>query len=504
MAVDDRAAVRVLWIYVAAGLAGAARLLWWYWPARGMFDGTTSNIWTALAWDVAHGEFYRPLLSPSGYGGTRYMPLLFVAHGLLLRLHVDPILAGAALMQASVCAAAAALYFTLREARVRAPLAAPLACTVWSTAVYQAYCTDVRADYLAAALALTAVGLAIGHRSRAKDTWLAGAAVACVLAGLTKVTSLAVAGPLVVWLWIEGARRSAWRFAGATAALWLAAIGVVQWASHGNFLESFLATASGGMTLATIARAIPHFVQETTWEPFVGTPFLLALWCAFQAARRRRLTLVHVALAGTTLVTLVIFASPGTVANQLVDLQMMSVLVIGAALADGDASPRLIAPIYAVLAIAIAAISWPVPGLPSVMATIRRDGLLTRARVQSIHDEFLPPGTRYITNDPIFAVLYDERPVVLDEFGLELSVRSGGPAGRDFEARIRRQEYDVVIRRVDDRFPRDITAGDAGFADAAAAYWAAWPPEHAQLRAIVEPAYALRAVRQPFVILMRR
>ena len=467
-----------------------------------MFDGATSNIWTALAWDAAHGEFYRPLLSPAEYGGTRYMPLLFVAHGLLLRAHVDPVVAGAALMQASVLASAAALYFVMRQAEVRASLAAPLACTVWCTVIYQDYCTDVRADYLAAALATTALGLALGHRSRGKASWLAAAAIACVLAGLTKITALAVAGPIVVWLWIDGARRSAWRFTAGIAALWLVAIGVVQWASHGNFLDSFLATASGGMTPATVAGAMPHFAQEASWEPFTGVPFLIALWCVIRIGRRPGLA--HLALAATTIVTAVIFSSPGTVANHLVDLHMMSVLVIGVALTSGDVTPRIAAPIYALLAVAIAAISWPAPGLPSPIRTIRDGGLLTRARVRSIHDDFLPAGTRYITNDPIFGVLYDERMVVLDEFALEMSVRRGGPAGRDFERRIRAQEFAIVIRRGDDAFPRDITAGDAGFAEASAAYWSTLPAEHAQLRAVLEPAYSVRAVRKPYVILAPR
>ena len=46
-------------------VAAAARLLVWYWPGR-VFDGVTSHIWTALAWDLAHGHFYRPLLGPDG------------------------------------------------------------------------------------------------------------------------------------------------------------------------------------------------------------------------------------------------------------------------------------------------------------------------------------------------------------------------------------------------------------------------------------------------------
>src|SRR6266567_1087444 len=91
----------VLWAYLAVGLTGAAALLAWYWPGS-FFDSATSSVWLAMAWDLAHGEFYRPVVSSAGYGGTRYMPLLFVLYSGLLRIGVDPIVAGVVLMQGSV------------------------------------------------------------------------------------------------------------------------------------------------------------------------------------------------------------------------------------------------------------------------------------------------------------------------------------------------------------------------------------------------------------------
>jgi hypothetical protein len=109
----DPRLLAAVWTFAIVALAGAARILWWYWPGS-VFDGVTSHIWTALAWNFAHGEFYRLPLGPNGYGGTRYMPLLFVVHGLLIRAHADAIDAGVVLMQGSVVAAAVALFFALR------------------------------------------------------------------------------------------------------------------------------------------------------------------------------------------------------------------------------------------------------------------------------------------------------------------------------------------------------------------------------------------------------
>src|SRR4051812_43474390 len=53
-----------------------------------------SGVWTGLAVDFAGGELYRPLISDAGYGGTRFFPLHFVSHGVLIRAGLGPVAAG--------------------------------------------------------------------------------------------------------------------------------------------------------------------------------------------------------------------------------------------------------------------------------------------------------------------------------------------------------------------------------------------------------------------------
>jgi hypothetical protein len=126
--------VLAVWAYAIAGIGSAVRMTWSYWPG-GVFHREASSALVALAWDFSRGDFYRPILGPLGYGGTRYMPLLFVAQGLLMRGHVDPIVAGVALMQISVLAASVGVFLALRASAVPIRLGLPLSVTPWATLI---------------------------------------------------------------------------------------------------------------------------------------------------------------------------------------------------------------------------------------------------------------------------------------------------------------------------------------------------------------------------------
>jgi hypothetical protein len=399
-----------------------------------------------------------------------------------MHVGVDPIHSGVMLMQGSVIAAAVALFFALRACDVPARLAAPLALAVFGTVVYQQYCTDLNPDYLAAAFAMSAVPLALRSDRSGGIGWLVAASTAVVLAALTKVTAAAYAAPIALWL--VGCRRmkaAVW-FAPGTTVLFAAAISAVQLASHGVFLESFRATVSGGMGPSDIWRATPKFAREVAIDPFVAVPFVIACWSAIASVNRGGLVLADAYLATTSLITLVIFASPGTVGNHLVDLHMMALLVIGVAVAGGRVSTRTVAAAYTCLAALLAAISIPVPGIPSVIATLRAKAMPSRATVRAVHDEFLPPGANYLSTDPIIPVLNGERPLVLDAFNLNRFLNEGAPAGRDLEQRLRRHDYQFVILRED---PRPL-------------------PNRNDLERLVDSTYTVRAVRAPFVILAPR
>jgi hypothetical protein len=491
---------RVLWTYLAAGVAGAVALMVWYWPGS-FFDSTTSSVWLALAHDFAHGRFYRPVVSDAGYGGTRYMPLLFAAYGGLLRTGVDSILAGIVLMQASVMALAGVLYRVLRLLGLPFELAAPLAGSVFCTAAFQSYCTDIRPDYLAAAASIGAVGLALAGSRGARARYVAAAGAACIAAGLTKATSCLTFAPIAAWLLIVHGRKAALSFTAGVIAALVAVFTIVNAASAGHFLDNVRATATGGMTASDVRSVPGAFVSRIVADPFVLIPALLGFVSFGSDVRRRLTSLPHLHFAAAVAVTFAIFASPGTVSNHLVEVHAAAVLVVGAALCQGHLSPRLVVPAYALLSVMAAAIAIPLPGLPSVHRTLSRQGVhggRPRSAIARIHQEFLQGGVRYLSLDPIVPLLNDERPLLLDPFAADVFLRTGHPAGTHLRARIAQHDFDVVILREDQLMPRDSSGGPLF---APRRFLAG--RDSGLIRTLMA-GYEIRAVRRPFLILRPR
>jgi hypothetical protein len=72
-----------------------------FWPRHTYLD-VASGVWTALAFDLANGVFYRPVVSDAGYGGTRYFPVFFTGHAALIKVIGDPFWAGYAMSAAAI------------------------------------------------------------------------------------------------------------------------------------------------------------------------------------------------------------------------------------------------------------------------------------------------------------------------------------------------------------------------------------------------------------------
>jgi hypothetical protein len=313
-------------------------------------DGThlsyAEGVWAALAVDAAHGEWYRPISGPDGYGGTRYWPLVFGVHGLLLRILPDVVMTGLLLGAAAFTWATFALFGLARAFGLAGRHAALAALIFASSTAAQYGMLAIRGDLLPLALLLS--GAAIGFASPI------AAAILITLAILGKPTM--VYGLLALAAWYAMARdwRALRTFAIALAIGLGVATGVMQWLSDGRALSMLLSGASAGASPGGIWRAPLSFARALTLVPETALTIGAGLaigglaWRARSLGARPAAWLFACALAAT----MAVFATPGTWMNHFADLQAAAALLIAIAVARTEGAWKRGAAIVAAGALA--------------------------------------------------------------------------------------------------------------------------------------------------------
>jgi hypothetical protein len=151
---------RVLMVVAMLATIQAIGIAAWFWPGS-MPTTDTSGVWITLADDAAHGDLYRPLQSALGTGGTRYMPLCFSLHAAAIKLGFPLVGSGVALTLISAVLFVGALGFLLRQLGVAPAIAWPATVLMTGTVTFGMMSLTVRGDFLAAALNLVGVALAV-------------------------------------------------------------------------------------------------------------------------------------------------------------------------------------------------------------------------------------------------------------------------------------------------------------------------------------------------------
>jgi hypothetical protein len=396
----------------------------------------------ALARDFSAGILYRPVFGPAGYGGTRYMPLFFLAHGGLMRLGIDPVAAGFGLTAASALLFDLALYFTLRELGVRATLALPLSVLGHATISVQLLTLATRCDLLASALNLGGVALALRYARRPGRATLALTVLALVAAFFTKLTAVSGAIATIALLRARSGRRPA--AAAATGLLvLLAAISAALFAaSDGRVWTSILAVGSGGISLSYAARFPYWFALAIVEDPFYLLIFLTSLYYAVRETRRRRFTFALGYFWLTVAVTAPVFASPGTDNNHLIDLLGASILLLGHVSEHLADSAELAMVLPAALA-GVTMLSW-VPGMASIGSVIAEMGRPERRTIAAIIER-AGSADRILSENPLIPVLAGGRPFVSDPFSLHILATKMPELRADFARRLADGAFPVVV-----------------------------------------------------------
>lgn len=494
--------VRILWATAALAVFQAVALCLWYWPGT-LPDTDTSGVWIALAHDAAHGDFYRPLLSELGTGGTRYMPLFFTLHAALIKTGLPAVGSGVVLTLGTAVAFVVAVYALLRALNAPVGIALPATLLMTATVTFQMMLLTVRGDFLAAALNLAGVALALSakpHGGAAR--WIA---VACCFAGaiLTKVTTIHGLGAVLVWFaW----RRETWpavRLLGATAVLIAFGLAITVWASEGRMPSVFLAVASGGTGLGFALGAPWRLLMETLRDPILCVLIVGGLIAAGAVWRTVSNRVALLALtAFTLLVTTLIFASPGTGKNHLLDGGAVAAVWIGLAFNGSAGRARLAA--MAVGALGIGMAVQALPGVPSVRSFFERHHKPEIAAMTNFCARVGPAVHPVLAENPALPIVAGERPFVADAFNLELMLRNDPALRASFLARVRAGEFGaVVLANWPVLFERDeVAAGDPLLADP----WALLETNERIAPGFIDALrarYRLVQVRRPYLYLLR-
>lgn len=494
--------VRVLWLAAALAVIQVISLLAWYWPGA-LPDTLTSGVWIALADDVAHGDFYRPLHSALGTGGTRYMPLFFALHGGLIKLGCAPLAAGVLLTLGSAGALVVATALLLRQLEIPQRIAWPAALLVLGAVSFEMMLLTVKGDFLAAALNLGGVALTLAASRTGGRSLLIGAAALFAAAFLTKITTLFGLGAVTAWLLWRREWGTAFQLCTFSGILMAVGVGLSVWASEGRMLESFRAVAGGDTNLAFALTAPTRFVAECAGDPLACVLFVGLIGCVFSLWRASAGALPLLLIVATFAVTLVIFASPGTGANHLID--PLAIAVIGLACASMQSSSGRVWAGLTAGAFGLGIVVAWLPGVPSIRSFFTH---YHQPEIAAVHEFTRRAGGAAVqpifSENPLIPIIAGQRPFVGDLFNLELMMRRDAALRSEILGRFRAGEFgSVVLANWPGVFPRDVDSPDDPLISATSSRLRTNARVTEGFYGALETRYRIVLVRRPYIYWLR-
>ncbi|HKW01050.1 MAG TPA: hypothetical protein VJN96_14595 [Vicinamibacterales bacterium] len=396
--------------------------------------------------------FYRDLIGPTGYGGTRYFPLFFTIIGALLKIGLPPLVAG------WTASAIAALILSTGLARVGRALGAPrsmqwllAACAIAPYFVQQTL-FEVRADVIAAGLNLWGLASIVPvFRDEANLRPRTGAAALWfTLAFAAKITSLAVPACVLAALVLSRRVPIAVRFAAQMAAGLALFLGIVELASAGRALVAWRATMFAGSSQSGTVTAMlsGDFIGFASFSHLLTVLLVLdvAVLVAAFVAGARALWLPVVLFGGVSVTAALTLSSPGTIpSNQIIEwLQMSFVVFLFAAVSR----PELTRALSALLA---AMVVWmAVQDVVRVRHLYDTRAERTTAAVRNDVARFVGAAPApVLAESSLWEVLAGQQAYLLDPFALRVVMMKRPDIARDLEQKIDAHYFSSVIFQVD-------------------------------------------------------
>jgi hypothetical protein len=398
----------------------------------------------ALAQYVNEGTLYPELDDGRFYGGTRFMPLPILLHAAAAKLTGEYLVSGKLLGYGTMVGLLGLTLALLRALRCPLPIAVALVATIVATRTGLAAAMDLRADILPLLLQVAAVAVVARRQGPVATVGAAALAALALFCKLNAVWALLAIG---VWLLATDRRRLAW-FVAAYGAFATVLLLLFIAASDGRILENVFGLSTAGVQgVGSILRA-PYFLVQLLVEQATGAWALLpaVAVAAWLAVRERRPTIWLVSLACCVGVLLVVLTDVGTGWNQLIDLVVLTVLVVGQL--AGRSWPSLVA--AAVPGVIAIVLLWV--NLAGLAVTVAPDLQAALAALRGAPQYSPQPlagrataTTPVLSEDPYVPVSLGQRPVVLDPFMLLRIGRRDPEAVQRLVDRIRAQEFALVV-----------------------------------------------------------
>ena len=401
----------------------------------------------ALARYVDSGTLYPELYDGRVYGGTRFMPLPIVLHGLTARITGEYVVSGKLLTFAVTVALIATVYMMLRRVGSATPIAVASSVVFLTTDTGLSAALNVRADGLPLLLQLLAVSIVLRSERSAATLSAAGSAA---LAFVCKLSAVWAPLAIVAWLTMRSRRR-----AGVFALAFVCFAGALVLAfaamSDGRIFENVFGLSMAGVDGARSVVVAPYRLLQllvedatTAWALFPLTVVVASL-----EVRRRDLSLHVIALVAALGVLLIVLTDVGTGWNQLVDIVVLGAIVAGRLDAPaargrgrGDGVPLVAPSIFlTVTLIVILATGFAVTLLPEV----RRTAAGTESYRPDPLAGIATPSSAILSEDPYVPVSLDQTPVVLDPFMLLRLGEERPDVTDDLVSRIEAREFDVIV-----------------------------------------------------------
>ncbi|MFQ5449959.1 MAG: hypothetical protein ACE5E9_04985 [Nitrospinaceae bacterium] len=438
----QRTSLGFLWGAGVAAFSGSFFLLIWFLPGAIPAEHT-SGVWAALAHDFSNGILYRPLFDGQGYGGTRYMPLFFVIYGVFITLFNDPVWTGFFLSLFSALLLDAGCFFLLRESGLKATLALPFTLLAHASIAYQLLTLTVKGDFLAAALNVWGIYFALRHLRKSSWFYLTLSSFAFLGAFMTKLTTVGGFAAVALYFIIRKRNQSLLFLTAATGSLAAILLLVIDLYSHGNAIASFQACALGAINFGYAIRTPLWFIRIIVQDPFFLIIFILTIFLFIKSVSSHWRTFPYLYFGITLISTLIIFSSPGTDHNHLIDLLFSCIWILGLQFTGAEGFSRFYNFTFGILISALV-ISW-LPGTPSIKDIMGPLGKPTRETFQYIAQRLGPNAKHMLSENPLLPIMLGQRPIVMDPFSLRVLAQKFPAIQKDFTRKIKNQFFGAVV-----------------------------------------------------------